>query len=87
MIYETFHDMKKLLLFLVFILAVSCSAPDQEQRFGEYTVKIIDSCEYLCRTSGYSGYMAHKGNCKHCAEIRQRENNELVKRIEELIKY
>ncbi len=33
---------------------------------GGYDVVVIDSCEYLVRQSGYSGYMAHKGNCKFC---------------------
>lgn len=34
---------------------------------GGYDVVVIDSCEYLVRQSGYSGYMAHKGNCRFCA--------------------
>lgn len=39
---------------------------------GGYDVVVIDSCEYLVRQSGYSGYMAHKGNCRFCA-IRTRQ--------------
>lgn len=38
-----------------------------------YNVEVIDSCEYLVRHEGYSGYMAHKGNCKFCEE--RRKNN------------
>lgn len=38
---------------------------------------VIDSCEYLIGSkyepgTGY-GYLAHKGNCKYCAERRKRE--------------
>ena len=38
---------------------------------------VIDSCEYLIGSryepgAGY-GYLAHKGNCKYCAERRKRE--------------
>ena len=42
---------------------------------GGYNVVVIDSCEYLVRQSGYSGYMAHKGNCKFC-EIRHKKSKE-----------
>ena len=38
---------------------------------------VIDSCEYLVGIvqGGYQGYgfLAHKGNCKYCAERRKRE--------------
>lgn len=38
---------------------------------------VIDSCEYLIGyyAAGYQGYgfLAHKGNCKYCAERRKRE--------------
>ena len=37
-----------------------------------YNVEVIDSCEYLVRHSGYSGYMAHKGNFKFCEERRKK---------------
>ena len=40
-----------------------------------YNIEIIDSCEYLVRHEGYSGYMAHKGNCKFCEERRKKEKN------------
>lgn len=36
-----------------------------------YKEVVIDGCEYITRHEGYSGYMAHKGNCKYCA-IRQK---------------
>ena len=40
-------------------------------------VVVIDSCEYLIGHdfAGYRGYgyLAHKGNCKYCAERRKQE--------------
>lgn len=48
-----------------------------EQRWRGFKVIVIDSCEYLIKTVEVSpgtrhatsaGYMAHKGNCRFCAE-------------------
>ena len=47
-----------------------------EERWHGFNVIVIDSCEYLYKKyevrGGYAGYgygfMAHKGNCKFCAE-------------------
>ena len=47
-----------------------------EDRWHGFNVIVIDSCEYLYKKyevrGGYAGYgygfMAHKGNCKFCAE-------------------
>jgi hypothetical protein len=36
-----------------------------------YETIVIDSCEYLIRTSIHQGFMSHKGNCKFC---KQRSN-------------
>lgn len=45
---------------------------------------IIDSCEYI----GYIGYgsgdiIAHKGNCRFCAERRKQEVEALVEQLKE----
>lgn len=46
---------------------------------GEFRLRtvVIDSCEYLigsyCGSYAGFGFMAHKGNCKYCAERRKRE--------------
>ena len=40
---------------------------------------LIDSCEYI---RGYDR-LAHKGNCKYCAERRKQGLKELVKQIKE----
>ena len=69
--------MKK--LFIVIILLASCTTPegpkgDQQEpvSYGDFKVKIIDSCEYIEYDYGifdqrvYS--ITHKGNCKFCIE-------------------
>ena len=48
----------------------------QTERWHGFNVIVIDSCEYIYKKyevrGGYAGYgygfMAHKGNCKFCAE-------------------
>ena len=76
--------MKKLLLLvLAAIMMVGC---DQQQYANDITkddfgVCVYDSCEYLIAAHGYKGFLAHKGNCKFCAE---RRNQELKKLIEQL---
>ncbi len=49
------------------------------EQYGDLCLRtvVIDSCEYLIGNryepgTGY-GYLAHKGNCKYCAERRKRE--------------
>jgi hypothetical protein len=37
-----------------------------------FDVIVVDSCEYLIGDCGYSGYMAHKGNCKYCEQRRKK---------------
>lgn len=61
----------------------------QQERWHGFKIKVVDSCEYIIRAdrdgSGYRGYgfgfMAHKGNCKFCAERRQRELKEIVEQL------
>lgn len=79
--------MKKLLFFLLLIIATGCAPIEEEPKSPTfpYDVVVKDSCEYLQLHRGYHGYMAHKGNCKHCAEVRQREYDALVERIKEVI--
>lgn len=73
--------MKKIIIVLCVLatLMVSCSYPDENGNYSTipytsplgtdlYTV-IIDSCEYI----NYDRGLAHKGNCKFCAERRKRE--------------
>lgn len=45
---------------------------------------IIDSCEYVGRYIGSRcGILAHKGNCRFCAERRKKEMEALVERIKD----
>ena len=79
--------MKKLILLaLAALMVVGCK--NIKNGDGTYRVAIpprtyiIDSCEYI----GFVGYgaadiIAHKGNCKFCAERRQTELKELIEQL------
>lgn len=70
--------MKKIAFLLVAILVASCTPNPQPSgttttsKLGDYTVKVIDECEYIEYSAGigesrvYS--ITHKGNCKFCAK-------------------
>lgn len=71
--------MKKLGLILICLMLFSCIDNEQEyqekmENWKDYAVIVIDSCEYIVKSSGDGyqgyGYMAHKGNCKFCKERR-----------------
>ena len=78
--------MKKLLLLaLTAMMMVGC---DQQQFANNITkddfgVCVYDSCEYLIAAHGYNGFLAHKGNCKFCAEKRKQELKELVEQLKD----
>ena len=78
--------MKKLLLLtLATIIMVGC---DQQQYANDITkddfgVCVYDSCEYLIAAHGYKGFLAHKGNCKFCAERRKQELKELIEQLKD----
>ena len=85
--------MKKIFILSILFAMVSCNEPTVDKniyhkvemtndvyivdKFFEFKVVIIDSCEYLISSRYESskgfGYMSHKGNCKYCAERRKRE--------------
>ena len=50
---------------------------EEAKRLGGFNIVIVDRCEYLIKdeTAGYSGYgyFAHKGNCRFCKELKERE--------------
>lgn len=78
--------MKKLILFLfITIMFISCNSDIDKTKptynINEYKVIEVDSCEYLKRDKGYNGYLAHKGNCKYCAERRKKEIAELIEQL------
>ena len=78
--------MKKLLLLaFAAMMMVGC---DQQQYANDMTkddfgVCVYDSCEYLIAAHGYKGFLAHKGNCKFCAERRKQELKELVEQLKD----
>lgn len=62
--------MKRNLLILVLVILTSCNKgpiilSDKDE---EYRLEIINGHEYLTRSSGYNGYMAHSGECKKCKD-------------------
>jgi hypothetical protein len=81
--------MKKLILLLA-LAFVMCGCVQKEEDgslklntglLNESYVVIIDSCEYISYNGGYG--LAHKGNCKYCAERRMMEQEELIRRLKE----
>ena len=78
--------MKKLLLLaFAAMMMVGC---DQQQYANDMTkddfgVCVYDSCEYLIAAHGYKGFLAHKGNCKFCAERRKQELKELIEELKD----
>lgn len=78
--------MKKLLLLaFATMMMVGCKNTDANGNIklgnGFYTptLSLIDSCEYI-----FWGYrLAHKGNCKFCAERRKQELKELIEELKD----
>lgn len=70
--------MKKITLLLVAIMFASCtpnpqpSGTSSTSKLGDFTVKVIDDCEYIEYSAGMSETrvyaITHKGNCKFCAQ-------------------
>lgn len=63
---------------------------EYQNRWKGYSVIIVDNCEYIVKTidvcagsrsATQSGYLAHKGNCRFCAERRKQELQELVEQL------
>lgn len=95
--------MKKfIILTLVTLIMVGCCESQetkskqerveckQERVEHDYSVIIIDSCEYIEKTDNFAigadwgakaGYVAHKGNCRFCAERRKQELKSLVEQL------
>ena len=79
--------MKKIfLLVLTALVMVECNekkeVPNKSKKMDEiyhaYTCE-VDSCEYIVQGHG----IAHKGNCKYCAERRKQEIMELINELKE----
>lgn len=77
--------MKKIILLLMVITSIiACNEhhPDGSYKTSNrldatYNLIKIDSCEYI----NTSFRLAHKGNCKYCAERRKQELKKLVEEL------
>lgn len=84
---------KIILLSLTALMMMGCeyytdAEIEEAKRLNGFNIVVIDSCEYLKKKEDDSpyhgfGYMAHKGNCKYCAERRKKELKELVIKLKE----
>ena len=75
---------KIILLALIALMMVGCdynsnSNIDTKTEGAIYGTIIIDSCEYI--KGAYC--LAHKGNCRFCKELRQKELEELIIKLNE----
>ena len=78
--------MKKIILLALAALMMAGCAEKRTQpiELHEMNTYIVDSCEYVGRGIGsQAGILAHKGNCKFCAERRKQELKELVEELKE----
>lgn len=79
--------MKKfILLALAALMMVGCISDKEEAEIYEkdgFATLTYDSCEYVFKTAGYKGFLAHKGNCRFCKERRQKKLEELVIKLKE----
>lgn len=74
--------MKKILLLA--LATIMMVGYDQQKlansiQTDDFCVCIYDSCEYIIGIQGYKGFLAHKGNCRFCAERRKQELQTIIK--------
>lgn len=67
--------MNKIIIVLaVFIVGCNPKAPGDtsKESFGDFDIKVIDSCEYIEYDYGFGDQrvysLTHKGNCKYCLQ-------------------
>lgn len=76
--------MKKIILLaLTTLIMVGCAEKSaQPKELNTLNTYIGDSCEYVGWDVGSSyGILAHKGNCRFCAERKKQELKELVEQL------
>ena len=69
--------MKGFLIIIAVLMLAACNTTRKGRTTenvdgSAFDVIVVDSCEYLIGDCGYSGYMAHKGNCKYCEQRRKK---------------
>ena len=78
--------MKKFtILALTALMIVGCTDEQTAREFERegFVTLTTDSCEYIMKSQGYKGFLAHKGNCRFCKERRQKELEELAIKLKE----
>lgn len=76
--------MKKIILLALTVLMIGCSLSVEEDTKAckkRYHVILLDSCEYYSNDIKFD--ITHKGNCRFCAERRQKELEKLVEQLKE----
>lgn len=68
--------MKKLILLVALVTIVLIGCDNNGAPLG-YTYLELDSCEYI----GGVNQLAHKGNCRFCAERKKQEMKKLIKEL------
>lgn len=67
----------------VFVVAFISRRPQKDVArrvtSDDFAVVEYDSCEYVIRSAGHKGFLAHKGNCRYCAERRKQELQDVIK--------
>jgi len=66
----------KNLIILLGVFIISCnpqpSGKTETHKDGDFTIKTIDSCEYIEYDHGFTDQrvyaLTHKGNCKYCLQ-------------------
>ncbi len=62
-------------------IEIKTSETDRSDCIPSFRTIIVDECEYIFATpiNKTRGFMAHKGNCKFCAERRKKEIASITK--------
>lgn len=70
-------------IILTILLLSSCEEKEKnkENYVDGFRVVVVDSCEYITRSFSNGCIMAHKGNCRYCAERNRRMIREQVDSI------
>lgn len=79
--------MKNIILLIVTtLIMVGCISDQEEAKIYEndgFATLNYDSCEYVFKTAGHKGFLAHKGNCRFCKERRQKELEKIITEVKE----
>lgn len=57
-----------LLIVALFFALIWVNSQGEGEYDKKYQVIVVDGCEYLYKAGVYRESIAHKGNCKYCAQ-------------------